>query len=90
MNTLGPGLSVHFRGCSHFIKLKYIRKLKCIRKETGPGKSVHYKGFSNDQGVHIARFHCIVCHNGGTSGNGVRVSFVKNLLKSTHKESPMF
>ena len=45
--------TVRIRGCSHFIKLK------CIRKKMGPGKSVHYRGCSHFWGVHIPRFHCI-------------------------------
>ena len=44
--------TVRIRGCSHFVKLK------CIRKKLGPGKSVHYRGCSHFRGVHIPRFHC--------------------------------
>ena len=44
--------TVRIWGCSHFVKLK------CIRKKLGPGKSVHYRGCSHFRGVHIPRFHC--------------------------------
>ena len=44
--------TVRIRGCSHFVKLK------CIRKKLGPGKIVHYRGCSHFRGVHIPRFHC--------------------------------
>ena len=45
--------TVRIRGCSHFVKLK------CIRKKLGPGKSVRYRGCSHFRGVHFPRFHCI-------------------------------
>ena len=68
--------TVWIRGCSHFVKLK------CIRKILGPGKSVHYRGCSHFRGVHIPRFHCIYIKDGDREPVHTGLSIAVNQSKT--------
>ena len=76
--------TVRIRGCSHFVKLK------CIRKKLGPGKSVHYRGCSHFRGVHIPRFHCIIVfpksadHAYMSSGSSEPTTTTCLIIRPTH------